>query len=196
MATKEKFEWIRSWSDYAPNEDKPRVLLIGDSITNGYNEQVRELLRDVCYVDFFATSYTIESCVYLANVRAMIADAKYDLVHFNFGLHGFHLGRDEYKARVRALAEEIALECKTVLVSSTPIRAQKSNDLDKKNDAVIERNEAVAEIAAECGFTVDDLYPVAKNFAFELVTGDGFHYTTDGYKALAEVVSECIKANL
>ena len=104
MATKEKFEWIRSWSDYAPNTDKPRVLLIGDSITNGYNEQVRELLREVCYVDFFATSYTIESCVYLANVRAMIADAKYALVHFNFGLHGFHLGRDEYKARVRALA--------------------------------------------------------------------------------------------
>ena len=30
MAIKEKFEWIRSWSDYAPNEDKPRVLLIGE----------------------------------------------------------------------------------------------------------------------------------------------------------------------
>ena len=196
MATKEKFEWIRSWSDYAPNTDKPRVLLIGDSITNGYNEQVRELLRDVCYVDFFATSYTIESCVYLANVRAMIADAKYDLVHFNFGLHGFHLKRDEYKARVRALAVEIALECKTVLVTSTPIRAQKSNDLDAKNSIVIERNEAVAEIAKECGFAVDELYTVARDLAFELVTGDGFHYTTEGYKALASVVAECIKANL
>lgn len=196
MATKEKFEWIRSWSDYAPNEDKPRVLLIGDSITNGYNEQVRELLRDVCYVDFFATSYTIESGVYLANVRAMLADAKYALVHFNFGLHGFHLGRDEYKARVRALAEEIALECKTVLVSSTPIRAQKSNDLDAKNAIVIERNEAVAEIAKECGFAVDELYSVAKDLAFELTAGDGYHYTTDGYKALAAVVADCIKANL
>lgn len=196
MATKEKFEWIRSWSDYAPNTDKPRVLLIGDSITNGYNEHVRELLREVCYVDFFATSYTIESCVYLANVRAMIADAKYDLVHFNFGLHGFHLGRDEYKARVRALAEEIALECKTVLVTSTPIRAQKSNDLDAKNAIVIERNEAVAEIAKECGFAVDELYSVARDLAFELTAGDGYHYTTDGYKALAAVVADCVKANL
>ena len=157
---------------------------------------MRELLRDVCYVDFFATSYTIESCVYLANVRAMIADAKYDLVHFNFGLHGFHLNKDEYKARVRALAEEIALEAKVISVTSTPIRAQKSNDLDAKNAIVIERNEAVAEIAKECGFAVDELYTVAKDFAFELTTGDGYHYTTDGYKALAAVVADCIKANL
>ena len=196
MAAKEKFEWIRSWSDYAPNTDKPRVLLIGDSITNGYNEHVRELLRDACYVDFFATSYTIESGVYLANVRAFLADTKYDLVHFNFGLHGFHLERDEYKARVRALAEEIALEAKTLLVTSTPIRAQKSNELDLKNSAVIGRNEAIAEISAECGFPVDDLYTVARELPFELTAGDGYHYTTEGYKALAAVVAESIKANL
>lgn len=196
MATKEKFEWIRSWSDYAPNTDKPRVLLIGDSITNGYNEHVRELLRDVCYVDFFATSYTIESGVYLANVRAFLADAKYDLVHFNFGLHGFHLNKDEYKARVRALAEEIALEAKVISVTSTPIRAQKSNELADKNAAVIERNEAVLAIAKECGFAVDDLYPVARELPFELTAGDGFHYTTDGYKALAAAVADCIKSAL
>ena len=196
MATKEKFEWIRSWSDYAPNDDLPRVLLIGDSITNGYNEHVRELLRGVCYVDFFATSYTIESGVYLANVRAMLADAKYDLVHFNFGLHGFHLGVKEYKARVRALAEEIALSARVISVTSTPIREQKSNDLAAKNDIVIERNAAVVEIAKECGYPVDDLYPVARELAFELTAGDGYHYTTDGYKALAAVVAKSIKDNL
>lgn len=41
---KEDFEWIHSWTDYSNNNDLPRILLIGDSITEGYNRIVREKL--------------------------------------------------------------------------------------------------------------------------------------------------------
>ena len=33
---KERFEWIHSWCDYSEKNDLPRVLLVGDSITNAY----------------------------------------------------------------------------------------------------------------------------------------------------------------
>ena len=45
---KEKYEWIHSWCDEALNNDLPRVLLVGDSITHNYQEKVRELLRGIC----------------------------------------------------------------------------------------------------------------------------------------------------
>ena len=54
---KERFEWIHSWCDETAKEDLPRVLLVGDSITYNYQEKVRELLKDVCYVDYISTSY-------------------------------------------------------------------------------------------------------------------------------------------
>mgnify|MGYP004680288829 CR=1 FL=1 len=36
----ETFEWIHSWLDHTDRHDHPRVLLIGDSICNGYEEFV------------------------------------------------------------------------------------------------------------------------------------------------------------
>ena len=60
---KEQKEWIRAWCDDTNEKDLPRVLLIGDSITNGYQEKVRTLLQGVCYVDFIATSYALAALI-------------------------------------------------------------------------------------------------------------------------------------
>ena len=43
---KETYEWIHSWCDEAGKRDLPRVLLVGDSITHSYQNEVRELLKD------------------------------------------------------------------------------------------------------------------------------------------------------
>ena len=42
---KERFEWINSWCDETLNADLPRVLLVGDSITLGYQDKVRQNLK-------------------------------------------------------------------------------------------------------------------------------------------------------
>ena len=39
---KEQFEWIHSWCDETAQNDLPRVLLVGDSITHNYQEKVRQ----------------------------------------------------------------------------------------------------------------------------------------------------------
>ena len=104
---KEQFEWIHSWCDETALNDLPRVLLVGDSITDGYQAKVRELLKGVCYVDYIATSYAVDSKMYNLLVGAFVADSKYDLIHFNHGLHGIHISKKSYKSRMKKLLSKI-----------------------------------------------------------------------------------------
>ena len=95
---KEQFEWIHSWCDEAANDDLPRVLLVGDSIVDGYQAKVRELLHGVCYVDFIATSYGIDTKMYATLLLAFMTDSEYALIHFNNGLHGVHITKRTYQS--------------------------------------------------------------------------------------------------
>ena len=88
MMKKGRYEWIQSWCDEADRTDKPRVLLIGDSITYGYQAIVRELLKDVCYVDYIATSYAADNKLYTLLVEGMAKNSDYDVIHFNRRLQG------------------------------------------------------------------------------------------------------------
>lgn len=64
----------------------PRVLLIGDSISIGYTLRVRELLNGKANVhrvpaNAAATAYGLEK------LDAWPGTGKWDVIHFNFGLH-------------------------------------------------------------------------------------------------------------
>ena len=85
---KEWFEWISSWCDASTQNDLPRILLVGDSISRGYQDKVRALLKGVCYVDYISLSYAIDTPIYNTIIEKFAADSNYALVHFNHGLHG------------------------------------------------------------------------------------------------------------
>ena len=88
---KEEFEWIQTWCDRTANKDLPRVLLVGDSITRAYYEYVKDKLEGKCYVDYIAMSYAVDSKVYTGAAAGLAADSDYALIHFNHGLHGWHM---------------------------------------------------------------------------------------------------------
>lgn len=74
---------------YAPITDVaglPRVLLIGDSISIGYTLAVRELLADKANVHRPPTNCgpTIQG---VKQIDAWLGDGRWDVIHFNFGLH-------------------------------------------------------------------------------------------------------------
>ena len=190
---KEQFEWIHSWCDQTLRDDLPRVLLIGDSITHNYQEKVRELLRGICYVDYVATSYAIDSKLYNQLIYNFIIDSKYDLIHFNHGLHGIHLSKRSYKSRVMKLLSKIDKATKTILATSTVVYQEGNARLDSAwMKRVKERNVAVQEIAAEKGYAVDDLYTVSVSMPKEHRYIDGTHYLKEGYDLLAAAVVESI----
>ena len=194
---KEQFEWIHSWCDETLNKDLPRVLLVGDSITHNYQEKIRELLKGVCYVDYISTSYAIDTDIYNKLVYAFMTDSKYDLIHFNHGLHGIHLSKRSYKSRMKKLLSKVAEDVKLILATSTIVYREGNKRLDGAwMKRVRERNAAVQEIAEEKGCNVDDLYTVSTSIPKEYRYVDGTHYLQEGYAILAETVADCIRKEL
>ncbi len=192
---KEYFEWVHSWCDCTTKNDLPRILLVGDSITYGYNEKVRELLKGVCYVDYIATSYAIDSKIYNILIENFIKDSNYALIHFNHGLHGIHMTKRTYKSRMKKLLKKI--KTNVVLATSTVVYKAGNKKLDSKwNRRLEERNSSVKELAEELGFKVDDLYSVSLSVPKEYRADDGTHYMTDGYLLLAEAVVKSVKNSL
>ena len=194
---KERFEWIHSWCDETLNEDLPRVLLVGDSITHNYQEKVRELLRGVCYVDYISTSYAIDTKIYHHLIYSFMTDSKYDLIHFNNGLHGIHLSKRSYASRLEKLLAKVGKNVKLVLTTSTIVYREGNKRLDGAwMKRVRERNAAVLELAEKKGYAVDDLYPVSVSIPKEYRYVDGTHYLKEGYDILAAAVAEKIQQEL
>src|SRR5436309_269245 len=73
----------------APIQDKeglPRVLLIGDSISMGYTLPVRKLLDGKANVHRIPENGG-PTTTGLAQIDRWLGDGKWDVIHFNWGLH-------------------------------------------------------------------------------------------------------------
>ena len=120
----EDIEWANFWWEHAPDTKLPRVLLIGDSITNGYHGDVARLLKGKANVDMLATSASICDPSLIAQVKLAVGDYKHAVIHFNNGLHGFHLDDAQYAAGLKRLVEtlkQLEPQAKLIWATSTPI---------------------------------------------------------------------------
>ena len=193
----ERFEWINAWSGETNNHDLPRVLLIGDSITNGYQEIVRTTLKDVCYVDHIVTSYTLNNPFFFKLVLGLFSKNKYDIVHINQGLHGFSISKKTYKEKLEKLIDKLSVSSQIILAETTITKKAGNKAPDKRwGKKIIERNEAVNEIAKERYLSVNHLYKVSENIPNDLRNEDGIHFLYSGYQILAEEVISIIKNKL
>lgn len=195
MSKKEYNEWIRSMCSEATCKGKPRILLIGDSICDGYQSVVRSKLAGICFVDYVATSYTLDSKVFDTLVSGLVKDSDYDLIHINQGLHGIHLNKTSYKARLKRLLSKF--KTKVVVATTTPAykEGNKINHPDWSKKIKV-RNEAVFEISNEMNLPVNDLYSVAKTLKITDRAKDGIHYEPSGYEILGDAIAKIIKEQL
>lgn len=194
MMQKERYEWVQSWCDEADKDDLPRVLLVGDSITRGYESAVRKMLAGKCYVDYIATSYAADNKLYSVLVENFVANSRYDVIHFNHGLHGFHMSPRTYRSKLKKLLERIGKEAKIILAESTAVYHEGNKRL--KRDCmkrVNERNEIVAELVTELDCGWDKLYEVSVEMPKEYRYQDGVHYLETGYEVLAKTVVKSIE---
>ena len=95
---REEIEWSITYSYNATQNGRPRVLLIGDSICNGYNGKVRELLHGDVNVSFWASSKCVTDPDYFRELDFMLDAYPYDAVCFNNGLHSISTDRAEWDA--------------------------------------------------------------------------------------------------
>lgn len=193
---KERFEWIQSWQDEADKTDLPRILLIGDSITRGYQDKVRDMFRSKFYVDYLATSYAIDSDLYMNLITSFITESRYHIIHFNYGLHGKLISEEVYENQVNLIIKKIksvSPYSKVVLALTTSVCCENVNKYDETwEDIISKRNYILKRIAEDNGFLMNDLYKISIDMAYENRLADGFHYTDQGYSKLADNVVKTI----
>src|SRR5215813_11688530 len=94
----ESIEWCDIWISHANETNLPRVLLIGDSIARDYYPEVEKRLAGKAFVARLATSRFVADPVLLKEIELVLNQAKFDVIHFNNGMHGWQHSEAEYEA--------------------------------------------------------------------------------------------------
>jgi hypothetical protein len=181
---------------------RPRVLLIGDSILNGYLKQTTAALEGKAYVDAWVNPY--HQSEHLNKLLAeVLTHGPYDVVHFNMGLHGWPEGRIKpgtFEPLTRSYVEVLKTKlpkAKLIWASSTPVTAQdKPAELEPDiNPVIVEHNRMAAKVMAEMGVPVSDFYALLVDKR-GWARGDRFHWTAPAYDLLARTVVETVLREL
>jgi len=196
---REKYEWSNIWWDCANDPKLPRVLLIGDSISCGYSGVVTKLLAGKAHVDRLGTSRSINDPVLVKETTMMLQEYDYAAVHFNNGLHGFHLEGEAYAAalgRYVKLLKDLAPDTPLVWAASTPItKSGDVNTLAPNNEKVTERNALAAEVMKKHKIPTNDLYQAVVGKP-DLRSTDGYHYNKAGYDVLGKAVADAVLVHI
>lgn len=197
--TRESIEWADIWIPDANGTTLPRVLLIGNSIMRGYYPQVAEKLKGKASVARLATSKSLGDPVLLAEVALVLDQCRFDVVHFNNGLHGAAYSNEEYGKSFPELVAVIrkhAPKAKLIWATTTPTRTTGNvSAIGEGTKRVQARNKIAEGIVTKEGIAVDDLYGLVKDHA-EYWSGDGVHFNSKGIAVEAEQVARCIADNL
>jgi hypothetical protein len=182
---------------------RPRVLLIGDSILNGYLKGVTAALEGTAYVDAWVNPYHQASGGLDQKIAEVLAHGPYAVIHFNMGLHGWQPGRipaGQFEALTRRLVQNLrqaAPQAKLVWASSTPVTTKGQPGLldSTINPTIVEHNRLAEQVMRELGVPSNDLYGLLAP-SLELARGDQFHWTAPAYARLASAVAAAVTPRL
>jgi len=166
----------------------PLVLLIGDSITVRYAAEVGTELKGKAYVSLLGTSKAVGDPALLDEIKLVLRQNVYSVIHFNFGLHGDTADLRTGLAEVIATLKRHAPNAKLIWATTTP--CQKKDDAPDAD--VIEKNKVAAEHIAKAGILVDDLYTLVANHPTKLWDAGGVHYTAEGTAIQSKQVAQAI----
>lgn len=198
MPTFENKEWTRLWYDEATDRKTPRIMLIGDSITAGYTPAVNKHLNNRLRADSIASSKALDQPAYMAEIDFFASEFGFDyrLIHFNNGLHGWHLSTEEYARQLDAKVSWLMYHfpgAKLALATSTPVTVNGSPETldEERNAIVIARNEQMKSVAGRYNLPLNDLYAAMVDHP-EWRNADGFHYNEEGIDRQGCLVSDFI----
>lgn len=182
----------------------PRVLLIGDSISMDYTLLVRKMLKDKANVH-----RPPENCGDtrrgVARLESWLGSGKWDVIHFNFGLHDLkHVDKDgkmvdkkngpqnitaeEYEKNLRGIVSQLKKTgAKLIWRNTTPIPEGVGS---RVKGTELQFNEIAASVMKENEIPIHDLHAfVVQHPKHQLPKN--VHFTKEGSEALAgEVVKQ------
>ncbi|QGY46244.1 SGNH/GDSL hydrolase family protein [Maribellus comscasis] len=210
---------LKKLPDAMLNNQLPNVLILGDSISIGYTPFVKELLENRANV--FRPVFDDgkpENCAGttkgVQNIERWLGDTKWDVIHFNFGLHDIkhvdpvtgenssnpdhphQADLKQYKKNLKDIVKKLkASNAKLVYATTTPY-PDKTNGPLRKPGMPKKYNEVAEKIMKKNDITIDNLYDFVLPRMEELQIPNNVHFTEDGYKALAKQVADKILEKL
>lgn len=185
---REDIEWSIHYA-YDYHRALPRVLLIGDSICNGYQSFVREKLDGMMNVSFWASSKCVTDPDYLRELEFMLDYADYDVITFNNGLHSLTTDRDEWRAAYRAALGFIRAKkpaARLMITLCTPLRVA---ELTEKSASL---NAEARAIAAEAGLEVIDMFSPMDALERGRYWTDDYHFTNEAKDMQADIIARSV----
>ncbi len=188
---RESIEWCQIWITHGDEDALPRVLLIGDSIARAYHAAVEKALEGQAYVGVYATSKSLGDPALLEEVAAVLKQYRFDIVHFNNGMHGWDYTEEEYG---RALPELLATMRRQapaaclVWASTTPVREGQALTLAPRTERVQARNALAQALMTKEGIPINDLFGLLIDRP-DYFSPDGVHSSEAGIAAEAAQVA-------
>ncbi|TLS51813.1 hypothetical protein FE782_12940 [Paenibacillus antri] len=192
-----------------------KVLLLGDSIRMGYDEYVRDILKDKCKVYYDDTDNGRFAAYTLWQANQLFRKyGKFDVVHWNNGYWDMNIEPpmaeavhpiDEYIHFLKRIIGEIRRnDAAIIFATTTPVLHSGSSpdntgtgvNIKYSNDWVVQYNEAAKRLAAEENITVNDLYALMLQDKNYYKCEDSLHLTEEGYKLCAEQAAKLILEKL
>ncbi|MBQ2236715.1 MAG: SGNH/GDSL hydrolase family protein [Clostridia bacterium] len=186
----ETYEWDNTWWEKTAENDKRRVLYIGDSISCGTRRFCNQNANGEILFDGFGTSKAIDNPYFKESLLLFVKQQSHrEAILFNNGLHGFHLSGEEYGRYYEDFVDFLKSN-----FPRTPIILVLTTDVKERSETtekVLERNKKAMEIAANKGCEVADLFAVSREI--ESYHTDPFHFEDKGYSILADALIEKVK---
>ena len=182
----------------------PRVLLVGDSISIGYTLDVREKLQGKANVHRIPQNGGATE-VGLEKMKSWLGDGKWDVIHFNFGLHDAKFAsettqrasREQYANNLRQLVAQMkATGAKLIFATTTPVPKGGVLSPTRRFDSIEERNKIAIQVMHGRGVAIDDLYHAILLHQEQVGRPNDVHYQPEGYAILDAAVATSIEAQL
>ncbi|WP_406684721.1 SGNH/GDSL hydrolase family protein [Seonamhaeicola sp. MEBiC1930] len=193
-------------------QPKPKVLIIGDSISNGYTPFVKEELKDMAEVHHNPgnAKHTGNGLKY---IESWLADGDWDIIHFNWGLWDLcyrhpdskvqgkrdkvngtiTFSPEEYENNLEALVKLIKRHSDAELIFATTTYVPEKEAGRFQEDAIT-YNGIAKKIMKANGVKINDVFEASKVIHADFGIGnDDVHYTKKGYELLGEHISEFLK---
>jgi lysophospholipase L1-like esterase len=201
---------ISAFGQETPKPALPKVVLLGDSIREGYAPFVAELLVGKATV-VTPKENGRDTGTLLKNLDKWAIQEHPDVIHFNCGIHDTKLikatGKNnvlpgQYETNLREIVKRLRAETKAKIVFalSTPLMDERSEEYWKTrsyrliNASVTEYNQIALRVMKELDVPVNDLPAALGNPAevARLHDAGGIHFTKEGSQKLSAAVESIV----
>lgn len=190
-------EWTWEVRPDQVDHQLPNVLLVGDSITRNYFPEVQHELNGRANVYLFAASTSLGDPRLNAQLSefATLEGVKFNVVHFNNGMHGWAYSEKEYAASFPgyvATLRKIAAGAHLIWASTTPVK--KDDPLGPSNERIKARNAEALQIVTRDLISVDDQYSLMLRHPNLYL--DDVHFNPEGSSLQGRQVVNTIEKHL